>query len=231
MKENRDNIYIYLWEEANTVYVGRTVNPKGRHYQHKHRKAERTYQFSNECGVKHPKMVIIENDLTIEEGVEREKYWIDYYRNNTEYEVLNKSCGGQSPSVSLTEEEREIKRKQYQKEYYESHKSEIKEKYKAYRMNYRGNNKEKIQEAQKRYYEAHKNEILKKRNTNKEYAKEYWKEYKEKNAEKIKEKDKKRYILNREKRLEYGKKYREEHREELLAKKRTYRELQKKNGQ
>ena len=74
MIENRDNIYIYLWEEFNTVYVGRTVNPKGRHYQHKHRESEKTYQFSSEHHVEHPKMIIIESDLSLGEGIEREKY-------------------------------------------------------------------------------------------------------------------------------------------------------------
>ena len=94
MSERRDNIYIYLWEEFNTIYIGRTINPKGRHYAHKHRNTERTYQFSSEHHVEHPKMIIIENDLTIEEGIEREKYWINEYRNNTPYNVLNKVEGG-----------------------------------------------------------------------------------------------------------------------------------------
>ena len=66
MKENRDNIYIYIWEELNTVYIGRTVNPKGRHYQHKHRESEKTYQFSSENHVEHPKMTILENDLSLD---------------------------------------------------------------------------------------------------------------------------------------------------------------------
>jgi hypothetical protein len=35
-------------------------------------------------------MIIIENDLTIEEVVEREKYWINEYRKNSSYNVLNK---------------------------------------------------------------------------------------------------------------------------------------------
>ena len=42
MKENRDNIYIYIWEKFNTIYIGRTVNPKGRHSQHKTREREKT---------------------------------------------------------------------------------------------------------------------------------------------------------------------------------------------
>lgn len=110
MKKNRDSIYIYLWEEFNTVYIGRTVNPKGRHYQHKSRKSESTYKFSSEHHVEHPKMIIIENDLTIEEGIEREKYWINYYKTNNEYVVLNKSrggqIGGQLKPLSLSDEEK-----------------------------------------------------------------------------------------------------------------------------
>lgn len=37
MEEKFDNIYIYLWEEFDTIYVGRTKNPKSRHYAHKTR--------------------------------------------------------------------------------------------------------------------------------------------------------------------------------------------------
>ena len=116
MNEKRDCIYIYLWEDLNAVYIGRTINPKSRHYQHKHREKEKTYQFSAEHGVEHPKMIIIENDLTIEEGVEREKYWIKEYRENSPYDVLNKAVGGGIGNMtSMTEEERKI-RKEIQKE-------------------------------------------------------------------------------------------------------------------
>ena len=136
MKEKLDNIYIYLWEEFNTIYIGRTVNPKSRHYQHRHREVEKTYQFSSEHHVEHPKMIIIENDLTIEEGVEREKYWINYYRESGLYNVLNKLDGGQvGPILELTEEERQKriveqknKKIEWQKQYYEENKEYIKAK-------------------------------------------------------------------------------------------------------
>ena len=110
-KEKKDNVYIYLWEEFNTVYVGRTINPKGRHWAHKNRENELTYKFSSEHHVEHPKMIIIENDLTVEEGVEREKYWINYYRENGFYNVLNKTCGGQIGErlSNATEEEKKKK--------------------------------------------------------------------------------------------------------------------------
>ena len=149
MNERRDNIYVYFWEEFNTVYVGRTINPKSRHYTHKHRESERTYQFSSEHGVEHPKMIIIENDLTIEEGVEREKYWIDYYKNNTPYDVLNKLCGGQRGRriSNLTEEEK----KQRQKEYYQNNKERIKE----YKKEYRKKNREKVNKINREWKKNH----------------------------------------------------------------------------
>ena len=130
MNEKRDNIYIYLWEEFNTIYIGRTINPKGRHYAHKHRESEKTYQFSSEHHVEHPKMIIIENDLSVEDGVEREKYWIDYYKNNTSYNILNKTCGGQIGELStLSEKERKLRKKAYN----EAHKEERKKYMEEYR--------------------------------------------------------------------------------------------------
>jgi len=102
VNEKRDNIYIYLWEEFNTVYVGRTIRPKSRHYQHRHTTTDSTYKFSSEHHVEHPKMIIIENDLTIEEGIEREKYWIEYYKNKTNYNVLNKTKGGETGTSGST---------------------------------------------------------------------------------------------------------------------------------
>ena len=90
----KDNIYVYIWEGLNAVYVGRTVNPKSRHWAHKNRKTESTYQFSNEHNVDHPKMIIIESNLSIEEGKKREEYWRQYYINNTDMFVVNKvKCG------------------------------------------------------------------------------------------------------------------------------------------
>lgn len=238
MKERKDNIYIYLWEGFNTIYIGRTVNPKGRHYQHKHRDSERTYQFSSEHHVEHPKMTIIENDLTIEEGVEREKYWIQYYKEKTNYKVLNRTRGGQIGELSsLTEQEK----KQMKKEYNKLHREERN----AYYRNYyqERNAEKKFLKAQKKveckilngekkirkliqkesYYITHKEEILEKRkeyrNANKERYKSYWESYKKSHKDVIKKyRDKHRsrikeyqhiyYKMHKEERREYMKEYR-----------------------
>lgn len=211
MKYKTDNIYIYLWEEFNTIYIGRTINPKGRHYAHKHRDTESTYQFSSEHHVEHPKMIIIENDLTVEEGVEREKYWINYYRENSPYKVLNKSCGGQvgtqKTKLTITEEEK----KKRQREYYQKNKDRIIE----YNRNYAKNHKRKFTDKKKEY--------------NKKYSKEHReklrlkaKEYREEHREEILAQRKKYREENREKILAYKKEYRERHREELRLKAREY---------
>ena len=181
MDNKRDNIYIYLWEEFNTIYVGRTINPKSRHYTHRHRESEKTYQFSAKHGVEHPKMVIIENNLSIKEGVEREKYWIEHYKNNTNYKVLNITCGGQKGRQveRISEEEK----KKHRKEYYENNKEKILEDRKEY---YNSHKEQYNKKYPKNYYDAHKEEILLRK-----------KEYRENNKEKIKLIKKKSYEKNK----------------------------------
>lgn len=206
MMEKKDNIYIYLWEEFNTIYVGRTINPKSRHYQHKHCPTEKTYEFSSEHHVEHPKMIIIENDLTIEEGIEREKYWIKYYKENSSYSVLNKSRGGQPGRKQIYSQE-EIK--EHRKAYYENNKKRLIE----YQNKYYESNKDKA----KKYYNEHKSDISKKK---KFYDKEYYANNKEKY--------KKYRDLHKEERRANAKKYYEEHKEEILKKRELYH-LQKKD--
>lgn len=206
MNIKKDNIYVYVWEEFNTVYVGRTVNPKSRHYHHKHFPGEKTYQFSSEHGVEHPKMIIIENDLTVEEGVEREKYWIDKYKNDGIYNVLNKSCGGQCgrKKIYSNEEIKEHKKEYYlsnretiskhQKEYYATHKERYKQYYIDHKeeislkiKEYKYSNREKLLAKKKDYYNTHKEEILSKRKEYRDEHKLEIKKYQEANKDKLKE--------------------------------------------
>lgn len=215
-KKRRDNIYIYLWEELNTIYIGRTVNPKSRHYQHRHIPTEKTYKFSSEHGVEHPKMVIIENNLTIEEGVEREKYWINEYREKSPFNVLNKLKGGQVGKLSqLTEEERENRRKlwyslhkddmlRWAREYYNRNKEKCNEKNRKYKKKH----KEKIKEYRKNWYEEHKDK-------EKNYQKKYYNEHKEELKETLKQYRKNYYENNKNKILESSKTYRENNKEKI----------------
>ena len=207
MNKRKDNIYIYVWEELNTVYIGRTINPKSRHYAHKHRKSEKTYQFSHEHNVEHPKMIIIENNLTIEEGIEREKYWINYYRENSFCDVLNKTNGGQIGGTLKTYTEEEIKNRR--KEYYKENKEKILTYLKEYRELNKDKTKEKNREYSKKYYNLHKKKD-KKQFTEEEIKlkrREYYKSHKEEirlQQKKHRELDKEK---TKEKNREYNKRY------------------------
>ena len=200
-----------MWEELKTVYIGRTINPKSRHYTHRHRETEKTYQFSVEHQVEHPKMVIIESGLTIEEGIQREKYWIDHYKEGGIYNVLNKTIGGQrGRQISfLTDEEK----KQRRKEYYQTNKERID----AYNKKYR---KEHIEEVRKRErkYSSKKYIKLNKPKKTKEEINEYRKKYKEEHKEELKLKRKEYYQNNKEKISSY----RKQHQEEIKLKRREY---------
>lgn len=199
MEEKLDNIYIYLWEEFNTVYVGRTKNPKSRHYAHKTRESERTYKFSHEHHVEHPKMVIIESNLTVEEGVEREKFWISHYRNDDKYNVLNKLCGGQIGNQHRVYTDDEMK--EHRKKYYQSNKDSKK----AYQREYYSMNREKI----KAYFTEHSE-------NKKAYDREYQKKWYEANKEKKKESHRKWCEANKDKIREYARKRRKTKKNEIV---------------
>lgn len=237
MKDKLDNIYIYIWEEFNTIYIGRTVNPKGRHYAHKHRESERTYQFSSEHHVEHPKMIIIENDLTLEEGVEREKYWINYYREDGRYEILNKTNGGEigGQLSTLTEEEKKEKKKKYNSLHKEERSLYYKKYYKEH-IDIKDVEKRKILKAEKRVRkqilraEDKIRKLIYKKSyyeRNKEIRKSYQKQY----SETHKEERKKYLIENREeillKKREYYKKYRKAHKNEINQRLKKYRSQSK----
>ena len=107
LKGKIDSIYVYIFEEYNAVYVGRTLMrlQKDRDWSHRHAiyidgkfkkhyvKSDAVYNFSslNNCEI--PEMKILEENLTIEEGQEREKYWIEYFKKQGK-KLLNKAPAG-----------------------------------------------------------------------------------------------------------------------------------------
>ena len=90
---NNDSIYIYKFPELNSVYIGRTIDIKGRHYSHKTDKDDIVYQFITEHKINIPEMEVIETNLTLLEGKEREVYWISFYKSS-EWNVINRNKGG-----------------------------------------------------------------------------------------------------------------------------------------
>lgn len=88
-----DTIYKYYFPSKRAIYIGRTIYTEIRDYQHRTIHNDSVYKFANSNGLKIPKMEIIETDLSILEGVEKEKYWEKYYRDKG-YTIINKvPCG------------------------------------------------------------------------------------------------------------------------------------------
>ena len=90
-----DCVYIYPFKETNSLYVGRTICPNDRDWEHRTDKrygkenTDTVYRYAKENGFEIPKMEIIEDNLSVIEGQEREGYWVEYYREKG-YNILNK---------------------------------------------------------------------------------------------------------------------------------------------
>lgn len=97
-----DSVYCYIFNELKSVYIGRTLmrRIKTRDWQHRNSeyngkkvKPDSVNRFANENNVDLPQMTILEDNLTINEGQEKEAYWIDYY-NQQGYYVINVAKAG-----------------------------------------------------------------------------------------------------------------------------------------
>lgn len=75
-----DLVYGYFFNDLNAVYIGRTIDSKLRDYQHRTKDNDSVYKFSKENNVEIPKMSIIENNLTLKEGQQREEFWVNFYK-------------------------------------------------------------------------------------------------------------------------------------------------------
>ena len=86
-----DSVYVYIFSD-NTVYIGRTLmkRQEKRHIAHKNDNVGLYAKYNN---LIMPNMQILEENLTLKEGLEREDYWLNWYKNNGYY-VLNKAKTG-----------------------------------------------------------------------------------------------------------------------------------------
>jgi len=91
-----DSVYCYIFKEQNAVYVGRTLMYRQhiRDIEHGSYKKDAVYKFAqkNKCDI--PKMQIIEEGLTIQQGREREDFWRKYYENKG-FVILNRAATGE----------------------------------------------------------------------------------------------------------------------------------------
>ena len=89
-----DNVYMYFFEESNSIYVGRTIDVKSRDLEHRRKEGKSSVRlFSEENNVSIPPIKILESNLTVEEGAEREKYWLDYYKDSG-FNIINRAPAG-----------------------------------------------------------------------------------------------------------------------------------------
>lgn len=94
-----DSVYRYYFKLQNTIYVGRTLmyRQHKRDLEHRSMADDAVLKFARKHQCEVPPMEIIEQELTIQEGCEREDYWRMYYFN-AGYNVLNKAATGVNSS-------------------------------------------------------------------------------------------------------------------------------------
>ena len=90
-----DSVYCYLFDEQKAAYVGRTLMYRQhiRDIEHGNYEKDAVYKFAHKHNCDIPKMQIIEENLTIQQGREREDYWRKYYEANG-YTMLNRGATG-----------------------------------------------------------------------------------------------------------------------------------------
>lgn len=89
LKESKcDNVYAYIWDDLKTVYIGRTINVKLRHKSHTTDKNSSVFKFAQQRNVKIPKMTILEKRLTLLDGLKKENYYVNLYKNKG-WNVIN----------------------------------------------------------------------------------------------------------------------------------------------
>lgn len=90
---NIDNIYLYLFEEQNSVYIGRTVNLESRDRKHRYDNESSVYKFSIDNNVPIPQITVIESELSLLDGAKREGDWVDFYRSQGFF-IINRAPTG-----------------------------------------------------------------------------------------------------------------------------------------
>lgn len=92
LTDKNDSVYKYYFKETNSIYIGRTTDKIGRKTQHK-KEGDTVFRYAKDNGLAVPPMEIIEENITVKEGLEKEDYWVNYYKERG-YNVLNKAKTG-----------------------------------------------------------------------------------------------------------------------------------------
>ena len=96
IKGKVDSVYVYIFEETKTAYVGRTLMRRQKKRDKEHifnLEADNVARYAIEHHVPVPPMQILETNLTLEEGQAREDYWRKWYEQHG-YTMLNRIATG-----------------------------------------------------------------------------------------------------------------------------------------
>lgn len=91
-----DSVYVYVFEDTKVAYVGRTLMRRQKKRDKEHIfnfEADKVARYALEHHVPVPPMKILESNLTLEEGLDREDHWRKWYEQQG-YTMLNKSATG-----------------------------------------------------------------------------------------------------------------------------------------
>ena len=96
IKDKVDSVYVYIFEETKTAYVGRTLIRRQKKRDKEHifnLEADSVARYAKKIHVPVPPMKIIETELTLEEGQDREDFWRKWYEQQG-YTMLNRIATG-----------------------------------------------------------------------------------------------------------------------------------------
>ena len=96
IKDKIDCVYVYVFEDTKTAYVGRTLIRRQKKRDKEHifnLEADNVARYAKEHHVSVPPMTILETNLTLEEGLDREDYWRRWYEQQG-YTMLNRLATG-----------------------------------------------------------------------------------------------------------------------------------------
>ncbi len=93
-KDKIDCVYSYEFVDQNAVYVGRTLMKTKKRRDRDHVfQLDSVSAFAKQNDIAVPEMKVLEYDLTIKEGAEREGWWIEKYRSDG-WIILNRTTAG-----------------------------------------------------------------------------------------------------------------------------------------
>ncbi|GEM_PF-430402 len=86
------NLYVYKWNDLNSVYVGITIDPKQRDWGH-HKQGCTVFNFAYDNRIDIPPMEILENHLTPQQAAKKEGEYVEKFKQDG-WNVINKAKAG-----------------------------------------------------------------------------------------------------------------------------------------